>query len=50
MKKMFVFVEYADGGLMKVEIPQDFDGNMGNFISKLTLEYGEAKYYIGGLA
>lgn len=49
-KKMFVFVESL-GEITKVELPQDFDGNLGNFIAKIAVKYGENTiYYVGGLA
>ena len=50
MKKIFVFVE-SNSKVAKVELPENFDGNMGNFIAKLAHDYpADAVYYVGGLA
>lgn len=53
-KKPFIFVEDAElGVIVKHDLPDDFDGNLGNFLVGLCLEFGygcESKFYIGHLA
>lgn len=51
-KKVVVFVEnLLTNEISKVELPEDFDGNMGNFIAKLSVQFGaDHRYYVGGLA
>ena len=50
-KKIFVFIETSTE-IYKVELtPENFDGNMGNFIAKIAHDYDvDAKYYVGGFA
>lgn len=51
-KKVFIFVEdVLTSKVTKVDLPDDFDANMGNFIAKLACEFGlDHRYYVGGLA
>lgn len=51
-KPLFIFVE-TDSAVIKHELPQDFDGNMGNFIARLVSENSYPSnivVYVGGFA
>lgn len=53
-KKPFIFVENANTGVItKHDLPDDFDGNLGNFLVGLSIEHGygcASKFFIGNLA
>lgn len=50
-KKLFLFIETADG-IDKIELSKEnFTGNMGNTIAGIAHDYpADAVYYVGGLA
>lgn len=51
MKQMFLFVQSPLGEISKIDLPKDFDGNLGNFIANIAQEYPKnSTYYVGGLA
>ena len=51
-KPVFIFVE-CNGKITKHDLPENFDGNMGNFIAKTVAEHNyphNIVVYVGGLA
>lgn len=53
-KKPFIFVQNTETDNVTIhELPEKFDGNLGNYLVGLANEFGygtECKFYIGNLA